>query len=1363
MIGTKHCRHARRIGVRERTQKNQRDRGLRLAQEGLEERQLLSAFTYSDHVNFDGLTFAIVGNATTGPTFTPGANHTEIATDVTVAVGPEVESSAFPSGFQPRFLLEGATQGENATVTLSLNTDPENGGSGEGTFTVDGKVAATYNDGQSQLAIATSGTAGPMTFEASALTSPGGFELSGNVGATFQIGGIGFTVEAVGLNTTTDTATLTGNATLDALGGVAVNGSATVAIDGNKASLQDVTGTISSSSGFEIGGCTFTPQSLSVSYVMATATLGVSGSATFTWNTVKNAPAPASVQISLGDEQDPGILIQNGQIQSLNGSVTANFNFAGLTVAFDGLGVKYVKSTQDLDVYGSASISNNGSDDTFQGISASLGSKAAPGLVLKNGDLQSLQITVNGGFTLFGADLSADGVAIGYESSTNELALSGTVEVKLASAIHGLVGLPENGITINTSTGAVDVNGLNLQFGASFGLFTAELGLKYTTTGGTTTFKGNAMVGLPGTGDSFNGEFTLTNDQLTSISLDYSSSGQGIPLGTSQVYIVWMGGSINGLNNLANLQAHVSIDLKFGRSLDIGGTNYALFTASGGVTVTPSSLTVDGSMQLLSTQVHDPLTGTGDFDGLLGSVTTLVGINWKYGVYTAEINTQLLGAFTIDAGVTFNNSGDLTVSALASLQIPDSLPWVGGTHIGDAHFYMQIRPADPNDSYIESWASLSFLGTGGVMYNIGSKEFSLFYGEPETPAAGTTEPGNVYQKAFLVQNPITNLDITITEPKFEDLSQFPQSPAPFEIQLYNGIGDNQEPVLIQSFAVTSSSDFVNQSDGTAIVSLQQPLLAAGKMGPNNNIPLGEYYVRLISQVGSVEDPSFELQPTFQPPQLIFGEPTAAPAPNNGGLAIPLTDLSNDPEAHRSGAETISLYYGPDPDNGTATGNGQSPENGTGSAGASGVLIATFPDYANAPQNAGKLTSGDGIDLLRLPNGIVTYRLLGGSESLPVSFTWTTFPETAQVSEPSGPSYLYGIISDGSNDPVLSNSVRLAAAPNPTPGISVADPAGTFNFKSTKPLPATTVTDPGNWPLDVTITASVGQLRLRNQANTTATSLTYTTPANTTNSAVALNEWLSKVIYVPSSPAAKQTYAVLNIAVSALVGPDHVPYSNSASTVLSKPNTDLLVSQVVTNPTTGGKGHPIVQLTITNKDVAGAETATGVEVRDLLPMGVTVVGVLGTIGSGAFTPATGVWNVGQLAVGQSKTITLTLNYGLGITGHEINTLLASGNQPDFYPADAFSAIELPKPGGVKGTQVVRAPGGLPSGPLAIGISDALDAQIKRSDLTGAWLAVTNGNRGTTALGTRAGLVPQADASDADELPLVYAGRFLPSLN
>ncbi len=90
-----------------------------------------------------------------------------------------------------------------------------------------------------------------------------------------------------------------------------------------------------------------------------------------------------------------------------------------------------------------------------------------------------------------------------------------------------------------------------------------------------------------------------------------------------------------------------------------------------------------------------------------------------------------------------------------------------------------------------------------------------------------------------------------------------------------------------------------------------------------------------------------------------------------------------------------------------------------------------------------------------------------------------------------------------------------------------------------------------------------------------------------------------------------------------------------------PLIDLALEKSVNNMTPPVGTNVIFTVVVTNES---SVNATGVEVTDQLPSGYTYAGHSG----GAYVPGTGVWTVGNLAAGESRTLTITA------------TVLATGN-------------------------------------------------------------------------------------------------------
>ncbi|RYD98055.1 MAG: DUF11 domain-containing protein [Sphingobacteriales bacterium] len=99
-------------------------------------------------------------------------------------------------------------------------------------------------------------------------------------------------------------------------------------------------------------------------------------------------------------------------------------------------------------------------------------------------------------------------------------------------------------------------------------------------------------------------------------------------------------------------------------------------------------------------------------------------------------------------------------------------------------------------------------------------------------------------------------------------------------------------------------------------------------------------------------------------------------------------------------------------------------------------------------------------------------------------------------------------------------------------------------------------------------------------------------------------------------------------------------------------------------------------TITAKNL-GTIDATGVKIQDLLPSGYTFVSVQAS--TGAYSPETGLWTVGNLANG--ATVTLTITATVKATGSYANTAVISGNETDPNLANNTSTV-TPIPGALQ---------------------------------------------------------------------------------
>jgi len=112
--------------------------------------------------------------------------------------------------------------------------------------------------------------------------------------------------------------------------------------------------------------------------------------------------------------------------------------------------------------------------------------------------------------------------------------------------------------------------------------------------------------------------------------------------------------------------------------------------------------------------------------------------------------------------------------------------------------------------------------------------------------------------------------------------------------------------------------------------------------------------------------------------------------------------------------------------------------------------------------------------------------------------------------------------------------------------------------------------------------------------------------------------------------------------------------------------DLSLTKEVDNAAPGSGEEIVYTLTVENE---GPQSTTGVEVTDVLPEGLTFVS--STASHGSYDATTGLWDVGQLVVGTSATLEITVT--VDGTGTITNTAsVTSSNLPD--PDDFFNFFD-----------------------------------------------------------------------------------------
>jgi uncharacterized repeat protein (TIGR01451 family) len=178
-----------------------------------------------------------------------------------------------------------------------------------------------------------------------------------------------------------------------------------------------------------------------------------------------------------------------------------------------------------------------------------------------------------------------------------------------------------------------------------------------------------------------------------------------------------------------------------------------------------------------------------------------------------------------------------------------------------------------------------------------------------------------------------------------------------------------------------------------------------------------------------------------------------------------------------------------------------------------------------------------------------------------------------------------------------NITLVNNGPNPATGVVVTDqlPAGVTFVSANAPAGTTYNNATGLWTVG---NLAVGQ------------NLALVITANVTAPGVALNE--ARITSVDQN--------------------DEVPGNNSSTATTTTPQVDIAVTKTVDDDTPDRNQN--VTFTVTAANVS-TTNATGVVIRDILPAGLTFVSATPSVG--AFSNATGLWTVGNLAASGSANL------------------------------------------------------------------------------------------------------------------------------
>jgi VCBS repeat-containing protein len=430
------------------------------------------------------------------------------------------------------------------------------------------------------------------------------------------------------------------------------------------------------------------------------------------------------LSVTFGDGTNPGLVVTNGNLVRLDMSISGEFEVSKVKVTADNLRFIYDAVTNSFSLSGTAGIKIDGisGDKGNGGLSVTFGYQGAPGIVVTDGKLQKLDITINASFEVKKVTIKAENVRFTYVAATSSFTLSGSASIK----VSGMEGTGQDlGVGVKfgygDAPGIVIENGqlkkLDVTINASFNVAKVKItaqDLRFTFDASTQTF---TMAG--------------------SAKVDTTSFGFGVEFGYTDLQGVQHPGLVITDGRLEVIDVAVSVGFTVeGLRIDIENVRFGwirssnTFSISGGVRLAPAGLKDELSISASFGDSHTP--------GIVISDGKLVSMNFQISrtisVKALSISGQLSMTYTAATkSIAITGAAKITVAYLGEVNVKLGDPATGtqGLVIDlsgirsfdmtvDANFSLSSVSLKGTLVLTYSRATGEFVATGSATLNIGS-------------------------------------------------------------------------------------------------------------------------------------------------------------------------------------------------------------------------------------------------------------------------------------------------------------------------------------------------------------------------------------------------------------------------------------------------------------------------------------------------------------------------------------------------------------------------------------------------------------------------------------------------------------------
>ena len=694
-----------------------------------------------------------------------------------------------------------------------------------------------------------------------------------------------------------------------------------------------------------------------------------------------------AIAVNLGFANNPispGIVVTEGTLETFNATINGDLHLFGadLTTNGNGLNFSYDAAQDQFEMFGGLTLNLPGVAGKQTSISAQMGTSDDPGLIIQDGNLKQLNMGVSGQFNVGGLTVAVGTTGNPVDvfwtrdsTGADVLAISGTLSIQNLWQVSVTLGAPNDpknsGLIIKD--GQFQLNNFKFDL-ENFGvgpLTIKTLIVTYASTGnGDYTVSGTLDVLLPG-GIDVAGSLKVVNGQVEDVGLSLNDP-TGIPVGDTGLFVTFVSAQVQNIEDPVNIVVTGTIGLNYGEQFSLLGRSVSIFRAEGSFTVDRNELVLQGSAWIGAFQTG----ASSPYAGLLGDGTATLTLEWATKHYEIDVNIGMYdGAFQLGGSLSFDNSGNLLLTATATINVPSAIPVIGGKQLGGASFVFEYHPDDIGSSFVAAWVEVDVIKTEEIGFKFDLNKNLSVIGGDDIDAIKADVNGQkssdgatfTYFSTYTVPAGASSAILSVN---------WPDNVAPPTVSI---TPDNGPAIAQKDFDAATNGISLVQAQSTSKSDVVN--IVGSATNPNQALTATTYTLTLTSSVRFSSAPVFA--GTFQYPQpTIALQDLVSPGVSNS-LSVPLQGTVDTAFAKQT---TLSLYA--DIDN----------------QGYNGILIAK--DIPITVDASGNFTTSANWDLTGL---------------LPL------------------PQYAYAVLNDGKNVPVYSAYSQVAVTPDPPISGTVSDP------------------------------------------------------------------------------------------------------------------------------------------------------------------------------------------------------------------------------------------------------------------------------------------------------------------------------------